>query len=90
MTSASVKMNAQGRVSLVADIRNTLDITTDTDLVEYIEDGRVVIESKTNLMRRIQRDAAAGDTGTGSVTDELIRDRRAEAAAERAEMEPGA
>lgn len=87
MTSASVKMNQQGRVSLVADIRNELGYTTDTELVEYIDDGRVVIESRENLMRRIQRDATRADTGSESVTDELIADRRAEAERERAETE---
>lgn len=49
-------------------------------LVVYVEDGRVVIETREQLAGRIRRDVAAAWTGTGSVVDELIDDRRAEAA----------
>jgi hypothetical protein len=44
------------------------------------EDGRVVLETREQLVDRIRRDVAAAWTGSGSVVDELIADRRAEAA----------
>jgi hypothetical protein len=51
-------------------------------LVVYVEDGRIVIETREQLANRIRRDVAAAWTGAGSVVDELIADRRAEAARE--------
>ncbi len=51
-------------------------------MVAYVEDGRVVIESREQLADRIRRDVAAAWTGAGSVVDELIADRRAEGARE--------
>lgn len=48
-------------------------------LVVYLEDGRVVIESRDQLADRIRREAAASWTGEGSVVAELIAERRAEA-----------
>ena len=51
-------------------------------LVVYVEDGRIVIETREQLAERIRRDVAAAWTGEGSVVEELIADRRAEAARE--------
>jgi hypothetical protein len=48
----------------------------------YVEDGRVVLETREQLVERIRRDVAASWTGEGSVVDELIADRRGEAARE--------
>jgi hypothetical protein len=50
--------------------------------VVYVEDGRVVIETREQLAQRIRREIAESWTGEGSVVDELIADRRAEAARE--------
>jgi bifunctional DNA-binding transcriptional regulator/antitoxin component of YhaV-PrlF toxin-antitoxin module len=85
--SNTVKMNQQGRVSIPAQFRHALGITPDTDLVSYVENGRVVFEARDHLMRRIQQEAIKARTGAGSVVDELIADRRTEAARERRETE---
>jgi hypothetical protein len=42
----------------------------------------VVIETRDQLAHRIRRDVAASWSGDGSVVDELIADRRADAARE--------
>jgi Arc/MetJ-type ribon-helix-helix transcriptional regulator len=56
--------------------------------VAYIDDGRLVIEDRRHLLARLQDEVArladAGE-GTGSVVDELLAERRADAAAEGAE-----
>lgn len=52
-------------------------------LVVYVEDGRVVIETREQLADRIRREVAATWTGEGSAVDELVAERRAEAARER-------
>ncbi|MBQ6641123.1 MAG: AbrB/MazE/SpoVT family DNA-binding domain-containing protein [Saccharopolyspora sp.] len=87
MTSAAVKMNPQGRVSIPAPFRHELGLTPDTDLVSYVEDGRVVFEEREHLMRRIQQTALNSRATAGSPVDELLADRRAAAARETAETE---
>lgn len=85
MTSTRVTINNQGRVSIPARIRHDLGIRPGSNLVCYEEDGRVVIEERMHLLHRIQRKATEARTGTGSVVDELIAERRGEAARERSE-----
>ncbi|MGI8576517.1 MAG: AbrB/MazE/SpoVT family DNA-binding domain-containing protein [Nocardioidaceae bacterium] len=87
MTSATVSISAQGRVSIPAPIRRELGLDPGTPLVTYIENGRVVLETRGHLIRRIQ--AAATDVlAVGeSVVDELLADRRREAQAELQRMD---
>jgi AbrB family looped-hinge helix DNA binding protein len=78
--SAEVTANEQGRVTIPAQIRRGAGIETGKPLVVYVEDGRVVLETRQQLSERLRRDVAAAWSGEGSVVDELIADRRAEAA----------
>jgi AbrB family looped-hinge helix DNA binding protein len=80
--SADLVVNQQGRVTIPAQIRREAGIEAGTPLVVYVEDGRVVIETREQLGQRIRREIAQSWTGEGSVVDELIADRRAEAARE--------
>jgi AbrB family looped-hinge helix DNA binding protein len=77
-----VSVNEQGRVTIPAQVRRAAGIEAGVPLVAYVEDGRVVIETREQLADRIRRDVAAAWTGPGSVVDELIADRRSEAARE--------
>lgn len=83
----TVKMSAQGRVSIPAPIRHQLGLGPDTHLVTYVEDGRVVLETREHLIHRIQAIATAGSRVGESVVDEFIADRRREARAEQRRME---
>jgi bifunctional DNA-binding transcriptional regulator/antitoxin component of YhaV-PrlF toxin-antitoxin module len=69
-------------VTIPVQVRRAAGIEAGVPLVAYVEDGRVVIETREQLADRIRRDVAATWTGTGPVVDELIADRRAEAAHE--------
>jgi AbrB family looped-hinge helix DNA binding protein len=80
--SAELTVNEQGRVTIPAQIRRAAGIEPGAPLVVYVEDGRVVLETREQLAARLRRDVAAAWTGEGSVVDELIADRRAEAARE--------
>jgi AbrB family looped-hinge helix DNA binding protein len=80
--SADLVVNQQGRVTIPAQIRREAGIEAGTPLVVYVEDGRVVLETRARLAQRIRREIAEAWTGEGSVVDELIADRRAEAARE--------
>ncbi len=85
MTTTTVHMSNQGRVVVPAPYRNHLGITTSTDLVCYVEDGRVVYEERAHMKQRLQAEALAAFRRSGATTspvDELIAERRAEAARE--------
>lgn len=69
-------------MTIPVQVRRAAGIAAGVPLVVYVEDGRVVIETREQLADRIRRDVAATWTGDGSVVDELITDRRAEAVRE--------
>ena len=69
-------------MTIPAHIRRAAGIEPGAPLVVYVEDGRVVLETREQLAERLRRDVAAAWTGEGSPVDELIADRRAEAARE--------
>jgi hypothetical protein len=75
---AEITGDDQGRVTIPAKVPRAAGVP----LVAYGEDGRVVIETREQLADRIRHDVAAAWTGKGSVVDELITDRRADAARE--------
>ena len=79
---AEITGDDQGRVTIPAKVRRAAGIGAGVPLVAYGEDGRVVIETREQLADRIRHDVAAAWTGKGSVVDELITDRRADAARE--------
>jgi AbrB family looped-hinge helix DNA binding protein len=86
VTHADVVVNEQGRVTIPAPLRQQLGLVPGSRAVAYVEDGRLVIEDRRHLLARLQDDVArraeASGAGTGSAVDELLAERRAEAAAE--------
>jgi AbrB family looped-hinge helix DNA binding protein len=91
VTQAEVSVNDQGRVTIPAQIRQELGLAPGSRLVAYVEDGRLVLEKRRNLLARIQnvvarKAEAAG--ATGSAVDELIADRRAATHREAREPRP--
>ena len=50
------------------------------DRICVVEDGRVVIETREQLARRTRQEISESWSGEGSVVEELVADRRAEAA----------
>jgi AbrB family looped-hinge helix DNA binding protein len=80
---AHLTATPDGRVTIPATVRRAAGIEPGQRLVAYVEDGRVVLEEWGHLLRRVQaRVAASTASHTGSAVDELIADRRAEAAHE--------
>ena len=82
---AELSATSDGRVTIPVQVRRAAGIEPGQTLVVYVENGRVVIEERAHLLARIQDEAiraAAAAGHTGSAVDELIADRRAEAARE--------
>lgn len=78
----TLKVSEQGRVVIPAQLRRELEIRPGASLVAYIEDERLILEDRDHLAARLQREALAARTTRGSVVDDLIADRRAEAVRE--------
>lgn len=81
-----VVVNRDGRILIPAQVRRDLGLAAGSTLLLSVEDGRVVMESRAQLVARMRREIAeswTGDPDTSPV-DELIAERRAEAATENA------
>lgn len=81
---AEVVVNQDGRILIPAQVRRDLGSTAGSTLLLSVEDGRVVMGSRAQLVARLRREIAAEWQGDpqDSATDELIAERRTEAATE--------
>jgi AbrB family looped-hinge helix DNA binding protein len=71
------RTDAKGRTVIPAALRAQVGVREGGDvLVGYVEDGRLVIETRAAIKRRLRDQAAA--TGASGVVDGLLADRRAE------------
>lgn len=85
MTHATVNVNRQGRLVIPAEMRRELGIEPGASLVAYVERGRLVVEDRKHLIKRLQDEVAQHTApGTPSMVDHLIAERRMEARAESA------
>ncbi|NIJ11115.1 bifunctional DNA-binding transcriptional regulator/antitoxin component of YhaV-PrlF toxin-antitoxin module [Saccharomonospora amisosensis] len=84
-----VTVGPDGRGTIPAPLRRAAAVEPGQRLVPDVEDGRVVLEEWGHLLRRVQHRVAAQTKGhSGSAVDELIAERRAEAAREGASRTP--
>ncbi len=75
---AAVKVGLQGRVVIPSRLREELKIRTGDELVARAEEGRVVLEKRENVLRRV-KERFASVSEDASLVDELISERREEA-----------
>jgi AbrB family looped-hinge helix DNA binding protein len=88
---AELSATPDGRLTIPAQVRRAAGITPGQTLVVYVDDGRVVLEERGHLLARLQDEAiaaAAAAGHAGSAVDELLADRRAEAARDRVDEKP--
>ena len=71
-----------GRVVIPADLRDELGLKDGGTVVAEVRDGALVLETMAPRLRRIRDLVRASDRGTGSVVDEFLAEKRAEAARE--------
>lgn len=77
-SQTEIKVGLQGRVVIPAWLRKELGIRSGDELVARAEEGRVVLEKRENVLRRVRKRFAGVPEGT-SLADELISERREEA-----------
>ncbi len=75
-TPVSVRFGEQGRLVVPGRLREALGFEPGDPLVVRVQDGRLVVESRESVVRRIQERFA---TPGRSLVDELIAERRREA-----------
>ena len=73
-----VHVGPQGRIVIPAHIREALDIRPGQDLIARVEDGRLVLERREQIIARLQDMFTKASRGVSQV-DELIAERREEA-----------
>lgn len=75
-------MTKEGRVLIPAAVRQELGLAENEPLSIYVQDGEVRIVSRVQAIRRMQQRMAKYRKPGESVVDELLRERREEAARE--------
>jgi AbrB family looped-hinge helix DNA binding protein len=78
----SIRIDRQGRALIPKPMREALGLGAGGEAVAWLEDGRLVVEPRDVLLRRLKRRYRKV---VGSMSEELIRERRREA--EREEQE---
>jgi AbrB family looped-hinge helix DNA binding protein len=69
-----VRMGPQGRIVVPADLRRELGLDEGSTLTATTRDGRLILEPRSVVLRRVRRRFADVPEST-RLSDELIRDR---------------
>lgn len=75
-------MAANGRVVVPLEVRRAAGLEAGGKLLARVEDGRIILETVEAAVARVQKLARQYGSPDGSPVDELIAERRAEAARE--------
>ena len=82
MEQTATKVDRHGRVVIPAEYRRALGLREGDAVVIQLDDGALRILTRAQAIRRAQEILAPYLAGKGSLADELIAERRAEAARE--------
>ncbi len=83
-----VRVGPQGRIVIPAALREELGVGPGQELVARVEDGRLVLERREDVVRRLKGRFAHVPAGR-VLSEELIAERREEARLDEAEREAG-
>jgi AbrB family looped-hinge helix DNA binding protein len=85
-----VRIDAKGRIVLPAALRAQAHLQEGDELIAYVEDRRITLETRADVKARLRAQAAAART-RGDVVAGLLQDRLADLASEeeRLRLEPG-
>ena len=81
MHSVELSVGKQGRIVIPANLRQQLAIKAGTHLIAWVEDGRLILETKKQLWQTIHAACKAIPKDT-DLAQELIEERRVAAAIE--------
>ncbi len=73
-----LEIGRDGRILLPMEIRSALRLGENTTLTAEVQDGVLTLMSPRTAIVKLQQLIKATDTGTGSVVDQLIAERRSE------------
>jgi len=79
---ADVRMGPQGRVVIPARLRDALHLNPGEVLVAHIDGDRLVLERREAVLARLRAAFRSAVPRTASLVDELLTERRDEAARE--------
>ena len=82
MTLHQTRMTKEGRVLIPAELRKSLGLKEQEPLTIYAQDGEIRIVSRLQAIKQMQQRMAKYKVEGVSVVDELLRERREEAARE--------
>ena len=82
--SVQVHVGPQGRIVIPAQFRKALDMHPGQVLIAKVDDGRLVLEKREQILARLQDSFTQLSRGV-SLVDELIAERREEARREAGE-----
>jgi AbrB family looped-hinge helix DNA binding protein len=85
--AVAVRIGAQGRVVIPAELRRELEVEPGETLMADVESKRLVLESREQILERLRAELRAAKRPGFSAVDELIAERREEAPREAAEDE---
>lgn len=80
--TVQVRIGSQGRLVLPRVVREQLGAEEGTVYEATVEDGRLILETREALLHRMQREVVDAIDAPRSLVDELLTERRAEAARE--------
>lgn len=77
MDATEVRIGTQGRIVLPRELREQLGAEEGATYVAHVDDGRLILESRDAILRRLR--GRARQLSGGPVVDELIAERRQDA-----------
>ncbi len=75
MQTAELSVGKQGRIVIPANLRHQLAIESGSQLIAWVEDGRLVMESKEQLWQSVDQACSTVSRET-DLAQELINERR--------------
>ncbi len=80
--SARIRMTEDGRIVIPAPYRKALDIRPDDELIVQLDEGELRVYSRAEALKRLQDQVTRAVPEGVSLVEELLRERKKEAARE--------
>ncbi len=78
----ALRIGPQGRLVIPAELRRELDLEPGETLMAHVESRRLVLERREQILERLRAELRDAAPAEGCMVDDLIAERREEAASE--------